>query len=147
MSDSKLTYEISAKAKVDHKAIQAASLKAWADVRVPGSISNARATEAGVNIEALPQSLNAMLKIHPSGAPLIDVDFVVTAIGSGAAAKIGMDMWKYVLLPHIREKFGDKAIAVKKAAAKKTAAEQAAPAKAAAKAPAAKKATAKKTGV
>jgi hypothetical protein len=110
-------YVIVDKAKLSVADIQRDALAAWADVRTAGTTANANAKAAGIDVESLPASLEDVVRIKAGGAGVGSIDLVI----AGVLAKIALDFWRHVLLPHIRETFGDNAIKAKKAEAKKSA--------------------------
>lgn len=116
MSSEEQQYVISDKSKLSIGDVQAAAKTAWVDLHTQGSAARARAEANGIDVDALPESLDEVIRIRSAGAGFGSLDLVL-----GALAPIGWDLWKHVLLPHIRERWGDNAIKAKNAAAKKAA--------------------------
>jgi hypothetical protein len=98
--------------------LQAASIRrsaneAWLQMRTPGSRANANALSHGIDPTKLPDDLGDVLEIRPDGAGVVTTGIVV----SGLLGKIAWDVWKFVLLPHIREMWGDTALKKRNAGA------------------------------
>lgn len=117
MSDSEQAFAIKDKTKLGVSDIQATAAAAWADMQEVGTAAHAAAVKAGIDLKALPKELGQLLSIKPAGAGLGSVDLLIGALGP-----VAWDVWKHVLLPQIRARWGDDAIKAKAAAAKKAAA-------------------------
>lgn len=98
--------------------VQAAAQDAWAEMRTPGTKAHANAVAHGLKPESLPSKLNQVLVLRSEAAGVGTVDLAVVAIG--LASKAAWDLWQYVVLPHIRERWGDKALEERKKAAAKS---------------------------
>ncbi len=105
------------------KDVQDAVRAAWDDLRVPGSTVHQLALDAGIDIDALPATPAGFVDAQPAAAGMGGVDLIILA-----ASHAAVQIWQHVLLPQIRERWGDKAIARKNAQAKAAAKKAAAPA-------------------
>ncbi len=123
-------YVIGDKSVLSVKDVQDAVREAWSDLRIDGSAARQLALDADIDVDALPKLAIGFVDVKPAGAGMGGVDLLILA-----ASHVAAQIWQHVLLPQIRERWGDKAIAAKNAAARKTAAatRTPAPAKAAAK--------------
>ena len=110
-------YVITDKTSVSVKDVQQAVRAAWADLAVEGSTAREQAIDAGIDLDALPAELDGFVDVQPAAAGMGGVDLLILA-----ASHAAVQLWQYVLLPQIRERWGDKSIAAKNAAAKKAAA-------------------------
>lgn len=105
--------------------VQAAAREAWKQMREPGTLAHANALARGVDPQTLPSQLDRVLRLRPNGAGISTVDVLVMVAGSGAGtvgAKIAWDLWKYVVLAHIRYRWGDHALREKRAELRRAAA-------------------------
>ena len=104
-------YLIGDKAVLSVKDVQDAVRAAWADMRVTGSTAHQLAIDAGIDIDALPDLATGFVDVKPAAAGMGGVDLIILA-----ASHAAVQVWQHVLLPQIRERWGDKAIARKNAA-------------------------------
>lgn len=102
--------------------VQATAKEAWKQMREPGTVAHANALARGIDPQTLPKQLDRVIELRPNGAGISSVDLIVT-IASSVGAKAGLDLWKYVALAHIRDRWGDHALkemrAAKRSAARK----------------------------
>lgn len=115
MIEDSIEYVIEDKSRHGVTDVQAAVNDAWIDIQVEGTEANARAKRAGIEVSSLPAEVAKLLGIRPSAAGIGTVDFVLVALGP-----VAWDVWKHVLLPQIRERWGDNAIKEKKKSDKVT---------------------------
>lgn len=112
MSEQLVQIEIVDKRNHDLADLQREAQSILADVGVEGTVANMRAKNAGLDLELLKAASDKHLKFKPAGAGITGVDVVLVLL-----SKIGYDLWKKVLLPHILEKWGAKAIKAREASA------------------------------
>ncbi len=117
-------FTIADKALLSVKDVQDAVRTAWADLRVEGSAARQLAIDAGIDIDDLPATAAGFVDVKPAAAGIAGVDLIILA-----ASHAAVQLWQHVLLPQIRERWGDKAIAKKNAAATAAAKKAAAAAK------------------
>ena len=99
-----------------------AAREIWGEMQVSGSVPNAALAGLGLAPADLPSAFDEALSIKGSGAGFdaATITLIVATIGGAVGAKLpGMvsDTWKYVVLPQLRARWGDKALLEK---AKKT---------------------------
>ena len=122
--DNEQTFEYSlGVAKVSGEEIQKGAREIWDEMKAPGSLAYQDLQKLGLKPEDLPADLDSALSFETDavGYDLATISLVVATIGGAIAPKLpGMigDVWKYVILPQLRARWGDKALAEK---AKKTA--------------------------
>lgn len=90
--------------------------KAWALLRDPTSDTHQKAKAQGIDVDGLPPRLEDNIELRKSGAAFgiqEAYDLLVAGASSAAAGRIGWDVWKYVILPALWHKFGDKVITEK----------------------------------
>ena len=117
-------FTIADKAVLSVKDVQDTVRTAWADLRAEGSAARQLAIDAGIDIGALPETVAGFVDVKPAAAGIAGVDLIILA-----ASHAAVQLWQHVLLPQIRERWGDKAIAKKNAAATAAAKKAAAAAK------------------
>jgi hypothetical protein len=117
-------FTIADKSVLSVKDVQDAVRAAWADLRVEGSTARQLAIDAGIDIDDLPDTAAGFVDVKPAAAGIAGVDLIILA-----ASHAAVQLWQHVLLPQIRERWGDKAIAKKNAAATAAAKKAAAAAK------------------
>jgi len=145
MATGSVNYTIVDKSKHSVRDFLRLAEEAWRDVGEEGTAGNASAKQSGIVVGRLPKKLNQVLLIK-SGAGIQSEHFeVVWVLG-----KMAMDVWRYVVLPHIRDVLGDRALKEGKTIAKEQASEKKARKKTRKKTPLsskqAVKASAKKVG-
>jgi hypothetical protein len=86
--------------------LQATAREAWKLMHTPGSSAHTDALANGIDVAQLPKRLREMVDVRPDGAGLVTVEGVVV----GFIGRVAWDVWKYVLLPQIRRKWGDDAL-------------------------------------
>ena len=86
----------------------------WRDARKPGTAAYKLAQEHE-NLKSLPEGdLSTVLVVEESGAPITSTSLLVDGISAGAAAAVvGYDFWRYIVVPRVRRKWGDLALAKK----------------------------------
>ncbi|MCA8287299.1 hypothetical protein [Burkholderia vietnamiensis] len=91
----------------------------WQDLHREGSSTYKRAVASGIEISALPVSMDEVFDFRKSAAGLDHsvVDFVVMLAGTEAAKVAGRgvikattQLWDHVFLPLIRSKWGDESL-------------------------------------
>jgi hypothetical protein len=90
--------------------IQETVIEAWRRMGRPGTIEHANSLAYGLDRTDLPRRLADMVTLRPDGAGVGTVDLIVVLSG-----KVAWDLWKHVLLPHIRDVWGDDALKRKRA--------------------------------
>lgn len=113
MVEERVEIEIVEKGRISLAEIQREARNAISDIAVEGTAANLRAKEAGINVSALSGDADSMLTFKPAAAGIGTVEIVLLALGP-----VAYDIWKHVVLAHIRDKWGDHAIKAKRAAAK-----------------------------
>lgn len=122
MNESQLfEYELDA-AELTAEQVLADTRQIWADMKTQGSQARAALLGLGVQPAELPANVGEVLSIKGSGAGMdaATITLIVVAVGGAIGAKLPVmvgDIWKYVILPQLRHRWGDKALAEK---AKKT---------------------------
>lgn len=117
-------FTIADKSVLSVKDVQDAVRAAWADMRIEGSMARQLAIDAGIDIDALPETAAGFVDVKPAAAGIAGVDLIILA-----ASHAAVQLWQHVLLPQIRERWGDKAIARKNSVAAAVAKKAAAAAK------------------
>lgn len=114
-SKSVVYFRIARRDKTRIADIQQAVREAWRQMRRPGTTAHANAVACGFDRVELPKRLTDVVTVRPDGAGAATVDMIVVLSG-----KVAWDIWKYVLLPHIRDIWGDGALKRKQVAAEKS---------------------------
>lgn len=112
---SEIYFRIAQQDKIRISDIQEAVLEAWRQMRRPGTTEHANFVAHGFGQVNLPKRLSDVVDVRPDGAGVGTVDLIVVLSGKAA-----LDIWKYVLLPHIRDIWGDDALKRKRATVKST---------------------------
>jgi hypothetical protein len=99
-------YQVTRTGGIGLSELQATTREAWKLMRTPGSSAHADALANGIDLEGLPKHLREMVEIRPDGAGIVTVEGVVV----GYLCRAAWDVWKHVLLPQIRRKWGDEAL-------------------------------------
>lgn len=88
--------------------VKAAVQEFWEALLDPANDDHQNIIDKGINPSQLPHDLTQILSMKKSAAGFDAsiVDMVVT-FASGSVAK---DLWTYIILPHLRDKFGDTAL-------------------------------------
>ena len=88
--------------------VKAITQELWGALLDPTSDDHKNMLGKGINPLELPHDLTQILSMKKSAAGFDAsiVDMVVT-FASGSVAK---DLWTYIILPHLRNKFGDTAL-------------------------------------
>jgi len=120
-------YVIADKAALSVKDVQDAVRSAWDDLRIEGTVVRQLALDAGIDLAKLPATPTGFVDVRPGAAGIGGVELIILA-----ASHAAVQLWQHVLLPQIRDRWGDKAIARKNAADAAAAKKAAADAKAAA---------------
>lgn len=96
--------------------IQGAANKAWELLKAGNPELRAAAAEAEICVDSLPDRLDDVLRISKSAAGFdpSSVDLIIAIVSSQAAAKVGKDLWSYVILPWLRREYGDHAVTEKR---------------------------------
>jgi len=112
MEDDIIEYTILDKNHVTVADIQKEVHIAWNQLHDPQSIIAHNAVRFGIEPSQLPEKLEDILSVRPSGQGLdpSTIAIIVAIINSSAVSTVAKDIWKYVILPHIRDRFGDNAI-------------------------------------
>lgn len=110
------TYELVSESGITILEIQKLVNEAWSDLFIDGTTSHQNALNANIEILNLPQSIDGVLTLRPSGAGFdpASVFLIVAGAMGPALSKVSEDVWKYVLLPRIRAKWGDNSLKAKK---------------------------------
>ena len=89
--------------------IQSAAQEALEQARMPGTVAHANALANELDPGALPENIRDALKVRSEGVGVGTVDAIAVLYMS----KAGWDLWKHVVLPHLRARWGDRAIVAK----------------------------------
>ncbi len=119
-------YDIARDSGATVEAIRASARKVWGELHQPGSLAREEAERAGIPLDDVPEDMEEALSLKPSGAGFepASVALVVTGMLLHGAGRASLDIWKYVLLPRIREKWGDRALKDQKTKAVRSAAQK-----------------------
>lgn len=109
--ESELHFRIARRNKVSITDIQSAIREAWRQISKPGTTEYANFRANGLDRFELPGRLSNLITVRPDGAGVAGVDVIIVLSG-----KVAWDLWKHVLLPHIRDRWGDDALKRKRAA-------------------------------
>jgi hypothetical protein len=111
-----IEYDIVDKNNVTIAKLQNEANIAWEQLHKPNSSAAQSAINHSIDLSQLPSKLEDALKILPSGQGIdpTTIAIIVAIVNSPAVATAARDIWKYVILPHIRDKFGDEAIKERK---------------------------------
>src|SRR5262249_31326318 len=113
-------YEISQASEVSVERVVKLAREVWREIHDEGSLAREEAERAGIPLGALPESMERVLSLKASGAGFEpgSVVLVVTGMLLNGASRVALDVWKHVVLPRIREKWGDHALKLRKPARK-----------------------------
>ena len=113
MATGRVNYTIVDQSKHSVRDFLGLAEEAWRDMGEEGTAANASARQAGIAVGRLPKKLNQVLLIKSGAGIQSEHVEVVWVLG-----KMAMDVWRYVVLPHIRDVFGDRALKEEKAIGK-----------------------------
>ena len=84
----------------------------WSALLTPESQVRKNAEAIGIPCDSLPREHGDIIAVDRSAAGLEMslIEFIVTLTGTSAAQRVGRDLWVYVILPWLRQKYGDKAL-------------------------------------
>jgi hypothetical protein len=108
MSDNVFEYQLAKSPTVTIEKIKHEVATVWADLKSRSSGAYDEAVKHGIDVNALPENVVQAIELRKSSAGLDPnyTDLVVTLVNS----KVALDVWTYILLPWLRDKFGDKAL-------------------------------------
>lgn len=121
--EDELRYDIAPDSEATIEKIRKLAREVWRELREEGSLAREEAERAGILLEDIPENMEEVLTLKPSGAGFEPGSVALIAAGMvlHGAGRAALDVWKYVLLPRIREKWGDHALKRQSQAAKKAA--------------------------
>ena len=111
-----LEYELVSESGITIFEIQKLVNETWSDLLTEGTTSRQNALDANIDIQNLQGSIDGVLTLRPSGVGFDPTSvFLIVAGAMGTAlSKVSGDIWKYVLLPRIRARWGDHSLKTKK---------------------------------
>jgi hypothetical protein len=110
MADDIVVYEIADKAAVSVEDIQQAVADAWSEMRQPGTDAYEDAKRAGIDVAALPASVDDVVEVRPHGAGVGAVEVAIIGFLGKVAYDVWKDVWTHILLPKVKKRFGEKAL-------------------------------------
>ncbi|MCU1315200.1 MAG: hypothetical protein JWN63_522 [Candidatus Acidoferrum typicum] len=118
-----LQYEVTQDSGATISSVRKLAREVWHELQTEGSEAREDAKRAGIDLETIPSTLEKGLELRPSGAAFEpgSMALVVSGMLLHVAGQASLDLWKYVLLPRIRERWGDHALRERKQPAKKSA--------------------------
>lgn len=91
----------------------------WTELKDPSSEAYALAKIHQIDPDSLPTEYESALQISKTAAGFeASVADMVLTFASGALAPMAKDVWKYIILPQLRHRIGDKALVEKSKKAK-----------------------------
>jgi hypothetical protein len=111
VSDSELHFRITRRDEISITDIQTAMREAWRQIGKPGTTEYANYRANRLDRFELPGKLGRLVAVRPDGAGIAGVDVIIVLSG-----KVAWDLWKHVLLPHLRDRWGDDALKRKRTA-------------------------------
>ena len=114
-------YEVVDREKMRVSDVASLASEAWDNLKRPESQAYKAAEAAGVDRALLPPKIDDALTIEEEGAPfeLATLAVIIATALAPEAKKAVADVWKCVLLPRIRHRWGDHALKEKADAMKK----------------------------
>ncbi|MGB6353201.1 MAG: hypothetical protein WBF21_04435 [Steroidobacteraceae bacterium] len=118
-----LQYDIEPSSEASISKICALAEQVWRDLQAEGSSARRAAATMNIDVADLPARLDQALVVKASGAGFDPTSIVlmVTGAATGAVSKqlsrVVMDLWKYVILPQVRARWGDRSLKERRQAA------------------------------
>ena len=111
MAATRLEYEILDIKTVRVIDIQRLAEEIWSELRTAGTPAYVSAKGAHIDVTILPDTIDEALSIQATAAS-VDLATISVVVGTlaPAAGKAAWDIWKHVMLPQIRMRWGDVAI-------------------------------------
>jgi hypothetical protein len=118
-----ITYGIGRAAGVSLKQIQRYAADVWRELGEVDSDASRNAARFRIDVSSVSRDIKDEVDLRPTPPAFAfnPNDVVLTIVKSGAAARVALDLWRYVLLPRIRAKWGDDALKERERARKDSA--------------------------
>ncbi len=111
-----IQYEVARESRVTISEIQEFASSVWTELHCAGSAAHRQALRRGIDVSQLPKELGDALTIKPNvaGYDPSSILMLVTGAVLAGGSRVGLDVWKFVILPQFRARWGDHALREKR---------------------------------